>query len=291
VLVPVAVAGALGLLVALVLGLVVARTIARPVRDLADSVKGFAGGSFAGDVGARGPGEIGELQDAFVRMVGALREGEKRLRESERLAALGRLAGGIAHELRNPLTAIRMAVETAAMGEDPEGRHEARRVALAEIERLDRTLRELLEFVRPRELKLADVDLRALFADVVALLGPQCDHLKVRLEMDAPEDLVVRADPDRLKQAVLNLVLNGAQAQPHGGVVRLRARAGVIEVEDSGPGIREEVRDSLLQPFVTTKAAGIGLGLAVVAQVAEEHGAELDFRTGERGTTFQLRFS
>ncbi|MHC4817491.1 MAG: ATP-binding protein [Planctomycetota bacterium] len=291
VLLPVAMTGALGLLVALVLGLVVARTIARPVRDLADSVKGFAAGRFDGDIGARGPGEIGELQEAFVRMVGAIREGEKRLRESERLAALGRLAGGIAHELRNPLTAIRMAVETASVGGDTEGRLEARRIALAEIERLDRTLRELLDFVRPREPRLAEVNIRALFTDVLALLRPQCDHLKVRLEMEAPDDLTVRADPDRLKQAVLNLVLNGAQAQPRGGVVRLRAGADGIEVEDQGPGIREEIKDSLLQPFVTTKAAGIGLGLAVVAQVAEEHGAELDFRTGADGTTFRLRFS
>jgi signal transduction histidine kinase len=223
--------------------------------------------------------------------VGAIREGEKRLRESERLAALGRLAGGIAHELRNPLTAIRMAVETASVGGDTEGRLEARRIALAEIERLDRTLRELLDFVRPREPRLAEVNIRALFTDVLALLRPQCDHLKVRLEMEAPDDLTVRADPDRLKQAVLNLVLNGAQAQPRGGVVRLRAGADGIEVEDQGPGIREEIKDSLLQPFVTTKAAGIGLGLAVVAQVAEEHGAELDFRTGADGTTFRLRFS
>jgi signal transduction histidine kinase len=106
-----------------------------------------------------------------------------------------------------------------------------------------------------------------------------------------------RADEDRVKQALLNLVLNGAQAQPMGGVVRLRAReaegaskAVMLEVEDEGSGIPAEVRANLLQPFVTTKAGGIGLGLAVVAQVAEEHGATLDFRTGPQGTTFTLRF-
>jgi len=286
---PVAAAGALGLLVALGLGLLVARMIARPVRALADSVRGFADGRYEGGVGPRGPGEIGELQDAFAGMVGAIRAGEARLRESERFAALGRLAGGIAHELRNPLTAIRMAVETSATADVP-AREEARRIALGEIDRLDRTLRELLDFVRPRRPTLREVHVRPLFDDVAALLKPQCDHLKVRLEVDAPADVVLRADEDRLKQALLNLVLNGAQAQPHGGVVHLCARPGRIEVRDEGPGIPAEVRETLLQPFVTTKAGGIGLGLAVVAQVAEEHGARLDFRTGPGGTTFSLTF-
>jgi len=286
---PIAVAGALCLLVSLGLGLWAARAIARPVRDLALSVRGFGEGTWDGRVGVRGPGEIGELQDAFARMVDALKEQERKLREQERFAALGRLAGGIAHELRNPLTAIRMAVETATRGGEAD-REDARRVALQEIDRLDRTLRELLDFVRPRRPVLADLDAAALLREVAALLEPQCAHLRVRLEVDAPEGLALRGDRDRLKQALLNLVLNGAQAQPRGGVVRLRARPGRLEVEDEGAGIPAEVRESLLQPFVTTKEAGIGLGLAVVAQVAAEHGAELDFRTGERGTTFTLRF-
>jgi signal transduction histidine kinase len=135
---------------------------------------------------------------------------------------------------------------------------------------------------------------RRVLDDVARLLRPQCDHLKVRLEADAPADLAVKADEDRLKQALLNLVLNGAQAQPRGGVVRMRARGGsggvVLEVEDEGGGIPEEIMGSLLQPFVTTKEGGIGLGLAVVAQVAEEHGARLDFRTGKGGTTFSITF-
>jgi signal transduction histidine kinase len=289
VLAPIALAGAVGLVVALALGLLVARAIARPVRELRDSVRGFGEGRRELSPGAAGPGEIADLQEAFVKMAEAIRAGERKLRESERFAALGRLAGGIAHELRNPLTAIRMAIETGASG-DEEARAEGRRIALAEIDRLDRTLRELLDFVRPRRPALRDLPVARLLEDVVTLLRPQCDHLRVRLEVDAPRDLVVKADEDRLKQALLNLVLNGAQAQPQGGVVRLRARAGRIEVEDEGGGIPAEVMESLLQPFVTTKEGGIGLGLAVVAQVAEEHGARLDFKTGRGGTTFTLSF-
>ncbi|MCK6460309.1 MAG: HAMP domain-containing protein, partial [Planctomycetes bacterium] len=158
VLMPIAAAGALGLAVAFLFGVLVARAIARPVRRLADSVRGFGEGRYEGGVGARGPGEIGDLQDAFARMVEAIRAGETKLRESERFAALGRLAGGIAHELRNPLTAIRMAVETGMRPEDGEGR----RIALSEIDRLDRTLREMLDFVRPRKPRLAPVDARRL---------------------------------------------------------------------------------------------------------------------------------
>ncbi|HEX5139192.1 MAG TPA: ATP-binding protein [Planctomycetota bacterium] len=293
-LVPIAVAGAVGLLVALLLGLAVARAIARPVKRLADSVRGFGEGRYEGGLGGRGPGEIGDLQDAFTRMVDAIRASEGKLRESERFAALGRLAGGIAHELRNPLTAIRMAVEAGMPADGDDG--EARRIALAEIDRLDRTLRELLDFVRPRKPRLVPVDVRRLLDDVAKLLGPQCDHLRVRLEVDAPAGLTLPADEDRLKQAILNLVLNGAQAQPAGGAVRMRARGpaggegALVEVQDEGGGIPEEVMGSLLQPFVTTKEGGIGLGLAVVAQVAEEHGARLDFRTGKGGTTFSIRF-
>jgi signal transduction histidine kinase len=204
------------------------------------------------------------------------------VRENERFAAIGRLAGGIAHELRNPLTAIRMAVET--------GGDEARTIALSEIERLDRTLRELLDFVRPRELEIETVALDALFAELEQLLGPQCKHLRVALEIVTEPGATVRADRDRLQQALLNLVLNGAQAQPMGGVVRVQGSPGVIDVSDEGAGIPDEVKESLFEAFVSTKAAGIGLGLAVVRRIVDEHGAEIAVETGSTGTHFRITF-
>jgi signal transduction histidine kinase len=288
---PVAVAGAFGLVAAALLSLAVARSIARPVRALAETARRVAAGEFEGELAPRGPGEVGDLEEAFARMLRALREGEARVRESERLAALGRLASGIAHELRNPLTAVRIAVETALSADTDAGvRREAREVALAELERLERTLRELLDYARPRTPRMESLELGRLLAECAALLRPQCEHMRVRLEVDAPEGLLVRGDADRLKQAVLNLVLNGAQAQPGGGVVTLRARPNAIEVADRGPGIPPEARANLFQPFSTTRAAGIGLGLAVVKQVADEHGASIDVDSGPSGTTIALRF-
>ncbi|MEE8103957.1 MAG: ATP-binding protein [Planctomycetota bacterium] len=286
-LVPVLTTGALGLFVAAVLGILVARTIARPVRALSETAGRYARGEETGPLPAHGPGEIGDLEDSFRKMLAAISESEEKLRESERFAALGRLAGGIAHELRNPLTAIRMAVETGFAGgaTPPE---EARDMALSEIDRLDRTLTELLEFVRPRKPIPQTIDLARFLDECAALLRAQCEHLGVSLDVDASG--TVSADPDRLKQAILNLVLNGAQAQPRGGAVRLIGRDDEVSVADEGGGIDAEVRDELFQPFVSTKSAGIGLGLAVVKKVADEHGAELDFETGENGTTFRLKF-
>ncbi|MHC4941188.1 MAG: ATP-binding protein [Planctomycetota bacterium] len=275
-LVPVLTAAAVGLAIVALFGLTVVRMIVRPVQGLAERVAAFGRGEAVATAGPAAPGELGELQEAFDRMAASVRE-------NERLAAIGRLAGGIAHELRNPLTAIRMAVET--------GGDEAKRIALSEIERLDRTLRELLEFVRPRELSRETIELAPLFDDVARLLGPQCEHLGVALETACEKGASVRADRDRLQQALLNLVLNGAQAQPEGGVVRLRGRAGVVEVEDEGGGVPEEVRESLFEPFVSTKAAGIGLGLAVVKRIADEHDAKIAVDSDSTGTRFRLSFS
>ncbi len=272
---PVLVAAALGLAVAALFGFAIARTIVRPVERLARGVRAYGEGAEEIDPGPRAPGELGELQTAFVEMAGTVRD-------SERFAALGRLSGGIAHELRNPLTAIRMAVET--------GGDEARDIALSEIDRLDRTLCELLDFVRPRALEKTSIPIPELLEDVAVLLRPQCEHLRVRLEVESEAGSVLVADRDKIRQALLNLVLNAAQAQPHGGVVRVRGRSGELVVEDEGPGIADDVRETLFEAFVTTRAAGIGLGLAVVKQIADEHGATIDVETNAAGTIFSLRF-
>ncbi|MFQ5845250.1 MAG: histidine kinase dimerization/phospho-acceptor domain-containing protein, partial [Planctomycetota bacterium] len=189
VLVPILVAGAGGLLAAFGFGLLVTRSVVRPVRALAETARRVASGEFAGTLGRRGPGEIGDLEEAFGRMLEAIRRGEARLRETERFAALGRLAGGIAHELRNPLTAIRLAVESAAAEDDPRLGEEARRVALAEIERLERTLSELLHYGRPRPLRLEELSVARLLAECAGLLRPQLEHLSVALAVEAAENL------------------------------------------------------------------------------------------------------
>ncbi|MEM8883756.1 MAG: ATP-binding protein [Planctomycetota bacterium] len=272
---PVLTAAVAGFSFVLLFGYALVRTIVRPVQALASSVRTFGEGGDWPGAGPRAPGELGELQDAFERMAHSVRE-------NERLATLGRVAGGMAHELRNPLTAIRMAVET--------GGPEAQRIALGEIERLDRTLRELLDFARPRPLERSTIAWSELLGDVERLLGPQCEHLGVKLTVEAADGATVHADRDRLQQAILNLVLNAAQAQPQGGAVQVRGFAGGVEVIDEGPGIPERMRAQVFEPFVSTKAAGIGLGLSVVQRIVDEHGAKLELETGADGTAFRIEF-
>ncbi len=273
---PVLGTAAVGLALVMLFGLALSKMIVRPVQRLADRVRAFGEGEPVGEIRPRAVGELGELEEAFVRMAGMVRE-------TERLAALGRFAGGIAHELRNPLTAIRMAVET--------GGDEARDIALSEIDRLDRTLTELLDFVRPRALDVTPIAVESLLDEVAKLLGPQCEHLRVRLEVAAEPGAIVHADRDRIRQSLLNLVLNAAQAQPAGGVVRLAAGNGWVSVSDEGDGVPDEVRDSIFEPFVTTRTAGIGLGLAVVKRIADEHGARIELDTSPEGTTFRIEFN
>ena len=107
---------------------------------------------------------------------------------------------------------------------------------------------------------------------------------------EAQPGSTIVADRDKLRQALLNLVLNAAQAQPHGGVVRLHGRPGQVHVADEGPGIADTVRETLFDPFVTTRSAGIGLGLAVVKQIVDEHGGTIEVDSSSEGTMFLLRF-
>jgi signal transduction histidine kinase len=272
---PVLSTAALGFAFVLLFGLALSKMIVRPVKRLADRVRAFGEGEPAGEIRPRAVGELGDLEEAFVRMAGTVRE-------TERLAALGRFAGGIAHELRNPLTAIRMAVET--------GGDDARGIALSEIDRLDRTLTELLDFVRPRPLDRTPIPVESLLDEVAKLLGPQCEHLRVRLDVLPEPSAVIHADRDRVRQSLLNLVLNAAQAQPSGGVVRVTAGNEWVSVSDEGGGVPDDVRDSIFEPFVTTRTAGIGLGLAVVKRIADEHGAQIKLDSSPAGTTFKIDF-
>lgn len=217
---------------------------------------------------------------------------------SRRLAAIGRLTSGVAHEVRNPINAIMVHLEVLRekiKQIDPESRRHMDVIG-SEIQRLDRVVQTLVDFTRPVELRLGDTDLRRIVEDVSVLAAPEAGRLGVTVGCQLPaEALLVKADADLVKQAVLNIALNGVQAMPEGGALSLAARrkddAIEIEVRDQGPGIPPEIRDKIFKLYYTTKKSGTGIGLAMSYRVMQLHNGSVEFESEPgQGTVFRLRF-
>ena len=296
-----AVIGGAGLLAAALLGRLMAHFISRPVQKLArDAAQVSAAGlrNATRDQVPLAPGgdEISELNFAFQSMVESLRRSQEELLRSERLAAAGKLAAGVAHEIRNPLTSMRMTAEMLAKKEQDPQRTEALRILLTEMDRMALAVEELLTVARPRPAQRVAVNLNALIKDTLAFLERQFKHAKVemRYEPDLTLPAEVSLDPNKIRQALVNLLLNALQAIVREGTVTVRSRwdAGKkwvrIEVSDTGPGIPESSQAKIFDLFFSTKAGGAGLGLAIVKQVAEEHEGTVSFETSPHGTTFRM---
>ncbi|HZI56004.1 MAG TPA: ATP-binding protein [Verrucomicrobiae bacterium] len=223
---------------------------------------------------------------------------EDEIELSRRLSSIGRLTSGVAHEVKNPINAIVVHLEVLRqkMREiDPDTRRHLDVIG-SEIQRLDRVVQTLVDFTRPVELRLNDMDLRKVAEDVVILASPAAEKHKVLIEREAgPEPLPVRIDTDLVKQAILNIVLNGVQAMPEGGMLRLTLKRegenALIMVRDQGAGIPENIRDKIFNLYFTTKSGGSGIGLAMAYRVVQLHHGSMEFTSiMEHGTTFYLRF-
>ena len=225
-----------------------------------------------------------------------LEESFQRAKRADRLAAVGQLAAGLAHEIRHPLASIEGAVNVLANPQSPDDlQNEFRGIIKKECRRLGGLLTELLDFARPREPKFRQLDLAESVEDVARLARSSLSSSNIQIETDLAPDLpLVECDDEQIKQVLLNLVMNAAQAMHAGGRVVISAerddRGFVLSVADEGPGIPEEVRARIFDPFFTTREAGTGLGLAVVQQIVSQHGGRIDVESnGPRGARFVIR--
>jgi two-component system sensor histidine kinase PilS (NtrC family) len=228
-----------------------------------------------------------------------LRTLEETMRRAERLATVGQLAAGIAHEIRNPLASISGSVEL--LGQAPRVSDDDKAlmaIVVREIERLDQLINELLEYANPRPRTLVRFDLLTVLTEVVHVMRQDKSRNEVTLVTELPpQPVMITADPSQLRQVMWNLCRNAAEAAAGasgGGVVTVRAREdsiGVsIEVEDNGPGIAAEHVSRIFDPFFTTKKRGTGLGLATSHAIVTEHGGTVDVRSEPgRGTRFVVR--
>ena len=216
------------------------------------------------------------------------------------------LAAGVAHEIRNPLTAIKARLFTQMKMLKPGTPEQIDgQVIGGEINRLERIVKDFLHFARPGDPELTSLPAGELLRDVVALMTPQLEETSVRISIEAtPEALgaAVQADRQQLKQVLINLIQNASDSLgENGGAIQLRVRLDqvallgqnrpvvVLEVSDNGKGIPPEVEKRLFDPFFTTKDTGTGLGLSIAARIVEKHGGALQYQTQVgRGTTFGI---
>jgi signal transduction histidine kinase len=225
---------------------------------------------------------------------------------SRRLAAIGRLTAGVGHEVKNPINAMVVHLEllrSKLTGAGPEAFGGAQRhvdILAGEMQRLDRVVQTLADFSRPMDLKLREHDLRSVVGAVAELTAAEMHENNVKVVVDAPaEPLLVRVDAELIRQALLNLFLNGMQAMPVGGALRVNIHRdhqfAVVEVSDEGEGIAPEVLPRIFELYFTTKPKGSGIGLAMTYRILQLHGGALDVRSNanplavDRGTTFTLR--
>jgi PAS domain S-box-containing protein len=243
--------------------------------------------------------EDGERMGALVtlRDLDSLESINTQLQVSERLAALGRITAGVAHEVKNPLNSMRLWLENlkeSLPAEKDSASQQAVQVLDKEIDRLDMVVKRFLDFTRPMDVRLEATQLSELLKEVLELARPQLRKSNIQLAQLLPIDVpAVYVDRALLKQAVLNLVLNAADAMPDGGQLRLvlsrRSEMAEITVGDTGKGIPLENRQKIFQLFFTTRPGGSGIGLASAFRIVQLHNGSIDF-TSEvgRGTTFRI---
>jgi signal transduction histidine kinase len=278
-----------GILLVAVVGSIIAGSITAPVKHLVKATEQIAAGDLTAEAAVRTRDEIGSLANSFNQMTGELKRSRDKLVQSEKLAAVGQLAAGIAHEIRNPLTGIKMIVQLlrGRFQEDESGR-ESIQAVLDEINRLEIVISGLLDFARPTELSLKPVDVTDVINDVLKLMEADLRHRKIELVKCMDETLPeVMLDTNRMKQVFMNVILNSMQAIPEDGKITIKCHyeeethTVQVVISDTGTGMSQEILAQAFEPFFSTKSGGTGLGLANVKKIMEQHGGGIKVESEE----------
>lgn len=296
--------GGVAMLIAILVSVWAVLTL-RPLQRLRDGARRVAQGDYRGRVDASGATEVAELAEEFNAMAQAIQEREQELVRSERLAAVGKMAAVITHEVRNPLSSIGLNAELLeeeigkiAAGTPAEEARTLLRTMQKEVDRLTAITEEYLRFARLPRPRLEREQVNAIVSGVVEFQREELGLRGVRVEASLEDGLPpVDADEAQLRQALLNLIKNAADAMAGAGGGRLRVATGrgpdgmvEVRVSDTGPGIAPEVVGRIFEPFFSTKEGGTGLGLALTQQIVAEHGGRIDVESQVgRGTTFVVR--
>lgn len=273
--------------------------IVRRLQRLMDTMAAAQAGDLAARAKDSSRDEIGRLSISFNKMMEQISS-----EHASRLEALGTLAAGVAHELRNPLNSISMTIQYLKDDLDapPESRMESDEVTeclyvmAKQVKELDRIVEEFIQLTRPVEMDLKIVDLNAFMDEILRDYASSFEIANVKLKCNFSEDpLYVKIDKDKIKRAISNIIINAIQAMPKGGQLYITTswdksqRTAIIEITDTGIGISQENIDRLFEPYFTTKPNGTGLGLAITYRIIESHGGNIRVKSTEgQGATFTV---
>ena len=288
----------LGSVLSLTVGWLVSERLTRPLRALSEGVRAVTAGDYNQRVAVSGNDELAELSSTFNHMtvrLGQLHHLEAQLRRRDRLHALGEVAMGLAHEIRNPLGIIKTATQLlhrrADLG-DNDKRH--LEYVVSEVTRINDLITEFLDFAKPSAPVRCVQPARPLVEDILGFCKPELESHRVEARIDdqAP-DATLYADARQLKQACLNLIINAIDAMPDGGHLTVGIAQEddytVISITDTGEGIAPDMMERIFTPFVTTKASGTGLGLAKVFSIMDSHDGRIECVSDKgAGATFNL---
>jgi len=298
--------GAGGFLLGILGATVLARRITRPLHKLVDGTVRISKGDFSRSIDIPPGDEIGDLARSFNEMTGQLLQtrermdaANRRLVQAEKLASIGRLAATIAHEIRNPLTSVKLNIQKVA--EDArldETEREHIGLSMEGIGQIEKFIKELLNYTRVADLSLERFPLEQVFEESFKMLKDSLVRKGIRLERDfAPGLPAVLVDGDKMRQVFLNILRNAEEALEAGGRIDVAMDMAVergqrkvrVRISDDGPGIPDKDRDNIFEPFFTTKPSGFGLGLANARKIVEQHNGSVKLaRKRGRGTSFVI---
>lgn len=278
------------------------RLITEPLSRFVEFTKVLGKGDFGKRLEVESWDEVGYLAHSFNSLSGELKAAKEKMEEAytythmlqaEKLSSIGQISAGLAHELKNPITTLKMLFQ--AFKEQPNMTKEDAEIIYSEIEKIENILKTFLGFVKQNELKTSEVNINTLLDRVLSLATYDIQNNKIAVHKDMLEALPpVKADRALLEQVFLNLILNSIEAMPDGGELRISGKAsnGYIEVMigDKGRGIPADIKSKVFDPFFTTKASGTGLGLSIAYNIIKAHRGKLFFDTKEgAGTVFTVR--
>lgn len=270
----------------------IGRNLSNPIKNLVQFTRQVSEGRLNGQCGVKSDDEIGDLTTAFNQMTSDLRESRNELIRAERLATAGRMAASFAHEIRNPLSSMRMLAQMLMQRKDlpVSKREQSVGYILEEIERIDDIVKGFMDFARPAALELETHDLNQALEEVLNVMEANLNHHQLTLVKKFDRELPsIQFDRGKVKQGFMNIVLNAMEAMSEGGTLEVETSQHEdrvqVDVLDTGVGIPSADLDQLFEPFFTTKVQGTGLGLVNTKRIMEQHGGDVTIRSDEgKGT-------